>query len=271
MADAGARRYTTPVRRLPLLLVCLPLAGCGRLDTLSDVLNDLVTPTVADGLYVGVELPDGLDFGFSDDYAVAACQMFLAAVDDPTQIDSAPMDDAKVAFDSPQNDEIAIPDQGDGKYRITSYDGLRYVPGDTATVTFTDSFGGSGTMAASTPAAPEADLPVTGTALQAFTVTTAEPWDNLLVAVYDLDRSEVAYNNLPEAVEDIYAYTHPEEQTDRIEVPGDAIKRAGNYVIGVAGMELADPESFDGVNISLSSFMTGRFTVGLLVVSAKGA
>lgn len=256
------------MRTLPLLsLVCLPLTGCGRIGTVLDVIDELVSPTVADGLYVGVELPDGVDFGFSDDFAVSACEVFLASVDDPAAFDDAPVEGAKLKFRSDENSGVTFDEQGEGKYRATSMTGLRYVPNDLAMVDF-EGDGGSGTISVLPPDAPDATVPGTATANKGFEVETDVAYENLLVAVYNVDDGTITYSNLPESVEDIYAYTHPEGPISTLDVPGEAIARKGTYVVGVAGMELADPDDFESVNVSLSAFMAGRFEVHLMSVSA---
>lgn len=266
MADPGTIGYRRVMRRLVCISV-LPLVGCARIDTLFEVIDDLVSPTVAAGLYVGVDVPDGIDFGLDDDYAVAACELYLASIEDTTNLDEAPVDGAEAEFRSEQISPLLFAEQGDGKYRLTSLEGLRYVPGDQATVSFDEDFG-AGTLGVEVPGAPsDPEIPSSVGALEDMQVSAGAEFDNVLVAVFDVESMAIVYSNLPDTFETIYEYTHPEARTSAVTIPGTAFPRSGLYAVGVAGMTLADPEDFEGVNISLSAFMAGRFAVGAVNVT----
>lgn len=244
-----------------LLLLVLP--GCDRLA----LAESAVSPVVAQGLFLGMDLPEGLDFEGTDvlEYT-AACTAFVAELSDPTDVEQAPVEGARVGFESAANGRIDLVDQGDGKYQVTAADGLVYEPGDTAELVV----GVGGEVARLTvrpPEAPEVDVPDTWEAQAPVTLGLTEGgYQNMVVAVYDLDRSRMTFDNLPDDVDATYAFTHPDEPVDRVTIPGEAWLRGGTYVVGVAGMQMADPEAYEGVNTTLSAFMAGRFALHLVVI-----
>lgn len=250
------------MRLAPLIWVGL-LPACSRLDAT----DDLVAPLVAQGLYLGLDLPDGIDVEGSEvlDYS-AACTVFLAYVSDPAALEEAPVEGAQVEFRSGDNGKIGFAEEGEGKYGVTAADGLAYEPRDPAAVVV-DANGEVARIDVLPPEAPEVELPTALAREEAFTVDLGgQGFDNVLAAVYDVDRGRLTWSNLPEGVTETYAYTHPDAPVESVEVPGEAVLRAGTYVIGAAGMRRADADSFDNVNTTLSAFMAGQFAVGFAVV-----
>ncbi len=250
--------------RTPILLpVFLGLGACARLEST----DALVAPVVAQGLFLGMDLPEGIDFEGTDILAYsAACTVFLAYVSDPAQLAEAPVEGADVAFLSEGNGHLDLAESGDGKYVVTAAEGLVYQPGDAATVAL-DLDGESASIVVEAPPAPEISFPAAVTKGEAFTVDlTGQGYDGVLAAVYDVGRNKVTWTNLPEGVEDTYAYTHPVEATEILEIPGDGFPGQGSYVVGVAGMRLANPGTFVNVNTTLSAFMAGQLSLYFTII-----
>lgn len=239
------------------------LSGCGRLD---DVTN-LTSPAVAQGIFVGLDLPEGVDISGSDllQYS-AACSVFLAYIADPSQLADSPVEGASIDFKSRENGNHPLTEQAPGKYLVTAENGLVYTSDDEAVITTTID-GSDVRMKVQTTAAPDVDIPETLHPEEGFTVDlSGQGYDNVLVAVYDVGRSKLTYENLPLDVLETYNYTHA-DGVETLEVPGtEAFMRQGNYVVGVAGMQSADPTTFEGVSQTLSGFMAGQFTLGFVVV-----
>jgi hypothetical protein len=117
-------------------------------------------------------------------------------------------------------------------------------------------------MAVEPPDAPDSEVPSYLSPRTPYVVDLSDQdYDNLIVAVYDINRSKLTWDNLPETVEDTYTFTHAPERVTTQEIPGDAFPGEGSFLVGVAGMELADPNSFSGINQTLSAFMAGRFSL----------
>ena len=250
-------------RAVGLFAVGLTLSGCGRLD---DVTN-LTSPAVAQGIFVGLDLPEGVDISGSDllQYS-AACSVFLAYIADPAELADSPVEGASIDFKSRENGNFPLTEQAPGKYLVTAENGLVYKPGDEAVITTTID-GSDARMKVQTTDAPDVDIPETLHPEEGFTVDlSGQGYDNVLVAVYDVGRSKLTYENLPVDILETYTYTHA-DGVETLEVPGtEAFMRQGNYVVGVAGMRSADPTTFEGVSQTLSGFMAGQFTLGFVVV-----
>ncbi|MSP55087.1 MAG: hypothetical protein EXR69_05715 [Myxococcales bacterium] len=241
-------------------------SGCGRLDDISQ----LISPAVAQGIFVGLDLPEGTDLSGSGSDLLqysAACSVFLAYIADPSELDTSPVEGANVTFRSAQNPgSFPLADQGEGKYLATAESGIDYASGDEAVVT-TQIDGSDVRIEVETPDAPDVDVPTTLPAQGGFTVDLAgQGYDNVLVAVYDVNRGKLTYDNLPDDIVETYEYTHG-EQAESVDVYDGAFLREGTYVVGIAGMRTSDPNTFTGVSQSLSAFMAGQFTLRFVQVS----
>ncbi len=248
-----------------ILALSLPLAvGCERLK---DV-DALASPIVAQGVFVGLDLPDGVDLGEESDLLAysAACSVFLAYVADPSELDDSPVEGATIGFKSDQNGDFALAEQGAGKYLVSAETGLVYEPGDEAVLT-SEIDGESARLAVNTPDAPDVDVPTTLVPEEGFTVDlTGQGYDNVLIAVYDVTRSKLTYSNLPNDILSTYNFTHGDID-ETVDIPGDAFLRQSSYVVGIAGMESADATSFEGVSQTLSAFMAGQFALRFVIVA----
>lgn len=245
-------------------LVCvLSLAACDRLDTVGAT----VSPVVVQGIFLGAEIPEGLDLEGSElmDYS-AACTVYLASLTDPAEVEQAPLEGERVQFRSGETGSLDLADAGEGKYVGTAGDGLVYAPGDTASVrALVDDE--PVVLSVRPPEAPEVDLPGSWTALEDLRLDlSGENYQNVLAAVYNLDQGRLTFDNLPDTVDETYAFTHPESPTESLIIPGESWKKPGTYVVGVAGMKMADPEEYEGVNTTVSAFMAGMVSLHFLVV-----
>lgn len=271
IAGRGAKVYKHVVC-IRLASILLLSAGCNRLDAVSN----LADPVVAQGLFLGLDIPAAYvdDLASSEEFKYAAlCNVFLAYVADPSELADAPVGGAVLTFRSPANGALtfreALDEEGNttGKYELDSSDGLVYEVGDTPTISFTID-GADARLEVLAPEAPEVDLPGSFERENALEVDLSDyAYQNAVAAAYDIDRSIMTWDNLPTAVDEVYAFTHTEEPIEILEIPAEAFRRKSTYVVGVAGMEVADPLSFEGVNTSVSAFLAGRLAVGLVVVT----
>lgn len=253
--------------RASVPVLVLVLSGCERLEGI----EESASPLVAQGLFLGVDIPAGVDVSGSEELSQAAlCEVFLAQVEDPSQLAEAPMEGAEMTMVSPSSGALTFQEEGEGKYTVDSTSGLIYEPGDAVTVTFVTPDGEEGRMQVAAPQAPEIELPTLIQTFDAVQVDLSDyTYQNVVAAAYDVERETISWDNLPSGVEEIYAYTHTEEPVRVLEIPGDAFRRKGMYVVGVAGMEVAEAESFEGVNTTLSAFMAGQLALALVVVEGE--
>jgi hypothetical protein len=247
---------------LPVTLLLFP--GCARLDAV----NGLADPVVAQGMYLGIDVPDGVDLSDADGLQYSAlCNVFLAYVADPSELADAPVEGAKLTFKSPANGLLRFREEGGGKYTLDSTDGLVYEVGDTPIVSFTMDEA-EAKLEVLAPEAPEVDLPASVDREDPLDVDlSGYDYQNVVAASYDLTHGKLTWDNLPTAVDEVYDFTHTDTPIERVEIPGDAFLRKGAYVVGVAGMQVADPVSFEGVNTTLSAFIAGRLGLGLVSVN----
>lgn len=259
--------YTADVR---FFILALCLTACDRLAAAGKLLEDRSNPLVAQGLYLGMDLPEGVDFEDNEDLHTSACEVFLADVTDPSQIEESPVSGAAIRFRSAANGNLSLSEESDsdGKYLVYSGDGLEYAPGEDARVTFTVD-GGEGMMHVEAPDAPDIDLDSEHKAMTPMVVDLTDyDYQQIVAAVYDIQRSKLTWDNLPEEVGEIYDFTHTDDPVRRLEIPKDAFQRKGNYVVGVAGMEIAGSDDMDGINTSLSAFIAGRMSIHAVSVTA---
>lgn len=251
-----------------LVTMLLPSIGCGRLEAAGNAVDDVTAPVVAQGVLLGLELPDGIDLSDAEGFtSTALCRLFLAYVADPGELAEAPVQGAEAALRSDGTGSLDFRDVGEGAYELDAGDGLVYTPGTTASVSI-DVDGDEGRLRVAMPDTADVDMPGSVQRQSDFVVELDDgPWANVAVAVYDLDRGRLTWDNVPTGVDEVYAFTHTEGPVDRVTVPAEAVARQGTYVVGVAGMAIADVDGFEGVNTSLSAFIAGRASVSLLSVT----
>ncbi len=257
--------YESGVHRcLPLLL----LVGCERLE----VVDSLTDPVVAQGIFLGVEVPAIYQEDLADaegfPYA-AVCNLFLASVSDPNDLAEAPVTGARLRLRSEANGtlEFREVEEEPGKYTLDSTDGLVYEPGDEPVITFTQD-DDEARLEVRLPEAPSIDVPGSVDREGSMDVDLSDyRFANAVGASYDLDRSKLWWDNLPDGVDQVYEFTHAEGPVDELVLPAEAFPRIGTYVVGVAGMEIADPVEFEGVNTTISAFVAGQLSIRLTSVT----
>jgi hypothetical protein len=257
-----------PSPRAFLAVLLWPVVACGRLEAAGDAVDDVTSPVVAQGVLLGLELPDGVDLSDAEGFSSSSlCRLFLAYVSDPGELSEAPVEGASADFRSEATGELGFRDVGAGAYELDAGDGLAYAPESTAMVAI-DVDGDPGRMSVAMPDAADFELPssiVRQTALEVE--VEGGPWANVAVATYDIDRGRLTYDNVPTGVDEVYAFTHAEGPVDRVTIPAEAFARKSTYVVAVAGMAIADVDRFEGLNTSLSAFIAGRASVQLLAVT----
>lgn len=254
------------MRLFPCLLL---LAGCGRLESA----GSLADPVILQGLYLGIEdnrLLDELS-NDEDDGAFAyraACKVFLVNFSDPSSIGDAPVEGADVRFKSHSSGDLEFREDAGGKYMLDATDRLDYVVGEKATVSVDVEGDNSEVLGDSPVSPPEIEIPTAVPARSSFEVHLPKgKYQNMVVAVFDAVNQELTWQNLPTEFADLYAYTRPENPVDTVLVPEEAVPHEGYYLVGIAGMEIADVSGFEGVNTTLSAFMAGQLAVRALTVT----
>ncbi len=253
------------------MFLLLHLVGCDRLEAAGQVVDGLGDTTVAQGIFLGADLPFGLELPEDSGIYTSFCKVFLAEVTDANDVADSPVSEAEVQFVSAETGKLDFNETDPGEYRLYSQDGLSYEPGQTARVQFTLG-NGTGTLSVTAPESPKFDLDDAGMAHEAQRVQiTSGSFANLVVAVYDLDRSKLTWDNLPDDFESgVELNDEDGEVLTELVIPGEAFPRGSAYLVGVAGLEIGDAEAFEGVNQALSAFGAGRMTFRAIEIEGTG-
>jgi hypothetical protein len=243
-----------------LLLPLLSLVGCGKIEEIQDVLDGLTNPLVTEALLLGVLPPESEEIDLSDTPFAdgTALKVFLADAASLDDLEQSPLDGASVTVHSPANGSLLLDADGGGVYSLTGAGGLVYQAGVdfilTAVLSDVDH-----RVVVTAPHAPDLDLAEQHAIGEPLLIDLSEfDYDNVLVAVFDVQSGEVSYTNRPDDVVGLYEYTHSDGQVDRHEVPGTAFPRASVYALGVAGMRNATEDDFESMNTALSSCLLGQ-------------
>ena len=241
------------------------LGGCADFFALRDAFEELTNPLVVQSWYVGVEpLPEGVDLGESTWASGSTARVLMADAENLSDLASAPVEDATVALVGPDG-SVPLRDAGAGTWVADGTDGLGWVPGDDAALDIQRD--GAHALSLTTPDAPEVRLPALFFADHPLTVDlTGQGYDNVLVTVVRLEDSVTVYDSTPTDIQALYRLTHSAGSLTAT-VPPAAFSRPGAYAIGVAGLENADPDDFEGVNLALSALTAGALQFELLTVS----
>lgn len=252
-------------------MLLLLLTGCDRLMLAAELIDGYGDTTVVQGLFLGADVPGGIDLPEESGIYTAACKVFMAEVADPTQFDEAPLEGARLRFESEETGKLSFLEDNEepGKYFVTSLTGLDYQPGQEAVIQF-EAGGESGELRIRAPAAPEAEVPNAHFARSALRVTLVDSeFTNIVAAVYDLDHGKLTWDNLPEDVNAAYELNEDgvDEPITTMLLPAEAFPRSGRYVVAVGGLALADPDEFSGANTALSNFAAAQMSMHLVFVS----
>ncbi len=239
------------------------LPGCDLLGEAIEEFEGLTNPLVAQTFLLGVATPEDPELAAAiEDSAMEmdrVIQVFLADAASADDLTNAPVSGASVTVQVGAGDAVDLNEAVDGGYKASGADGLDYTTGQDATVTVTlgDS---SATMSLTLPIAVSATVPAEADANTALVVDLGSGYDGALGVVIDVATSEITWENRPMGIQELYDFTHTDGSVSTLEIPAEAFPTESVYAVGIAGIENADPESFDGVNILLTSFMAGKVT-----------
>lgn len=253
-----------------MAILLITLLACEKLDAAAGLVDDLGDTTVAQAIFLGADIPPGLDESEDSGLYSAFCKVFLAELTDTSDLANNPVSDAQVSFLSSETGKLPLEQTDEGEYRLYSFDGLSYEPGQAATVQF--SVGGEeGVLQVDAPVAPEFSVPSEAVARHGLVVDiTGGEFTNIVGAVFDVDRGKLVWDSLPEDVLETAELNGPDDPVIReFAIPAEAFPRGSTYVVGLAGLEIGAEEDITGVNRALSTFAAGQLGLRLLSVSAQ--
>jgi hypothetical protein len=241
----------------------LLLPGCDLLGEAIEELEGLTNPLVAQAFFLGVATPEDPDLAAAiEDSAMEldrAIQVFLADAASADDLTNAPVSGASVTVQVGGGSAVDLDETVDGGYKATGGDGLEYTTGQDATVKVT--IGESvAVMSLTLPVAVSATVPTEADANTALVVDLGSEFDGVMGVVIDVLTSEVTWDNRPLGIQELYDFTHTDGSVSTLEIPAEAFPGESLYAVGIAGIENADSETFEGVNTLLTSFMAGKVT-----------
>lgn len=253
---------------LTTALLGIPV-GCSALEDVQGYFQSLVTETVA----LGVAEPTAPELDLSQVPALpqrGSVASFLADATSVNDLSNALVSGVEARFRVGQTGAITLVEESDGTYRAP--DGFTYTEGEIAYLTFED----ADAFARTEVALPRpADLSAVSTTHEAGQPLALDFTDReyyaVIVLVADVGTGELTFVS-PDwigsvlgdgaldgsMIRDLYDFTHADEPVQRLEVPGTAFAAESLYALGVAGMLVAEPESYEELNTALSSFMAGQ-------------
>lgn len=239
----------------------LLLSGCGLIDDAIKDLEGLTNPLVGQAFFLGVAEPDDTTIA----QALADSEIGLeriiqvhladaASVDDLTE---APISGAVVDLEVGSSGAVDLEEVMDGGYKASAADGLTYVTGQDANLSIMLGEDVS-TMSISLPAAVEAVVSSDWDSNTEMVVSLGGEYDGALGVVLDVAAAEVTWDNRPSGIQEIYDFTHGDAVVTELVIPASAFPGPSLYAVGIAGVDNADPETFENVNTLLTSFVAGK-------------
>jgi hypothetical protein len=255
---------------LPLLASLAFVGGCQTLEEVKDDIEGLTEPIVVQAVLLGIATPDGIDLSGTEYDNAAVLAVYLADASDPANLENAPVVGAAVSVRSESLGSLPMNDEGGGLYRISAEDAdFGYFAGEEFNVV-ADYDGESRKTVVSAPYAVDTDdIPTThnrGEEMIVDLTNTPGDYDSVIAAVIDVTTGEKTWSNEPTGVEELYEFTHSDNDVRKVAIPGTAFPVAGVYAVGVAGMHVGDIENYVEVNTALSSFLAGEMAFYGVVV-----
>ena len=245
---------------LPFFVTASLLLGCEQLQDVQETIDGLTDTLVLEAFLIGVVPPDSdlIDLEDTDFSEGASLKAFLADAANIDNIEENALDGAEVAIKSSSLVEMVLEADGGGLYMVIGTDGLEYFAGEdyVLAVTFNDS---TSKATVSAPPPVEISIPEDHQVDTNLLIDLTDfDYDAVLVAVMDVQSSQITYSNEPDGVQEIYDFTHGEDSVNRHEIPASAFSAQSVYAVGVAGMRNAGTADYTDMNTGLSSFMVGQ-------------
>ncbi|MDP2315512.1 MAG: hypothetical protein Q8P41_21620 [Pseudomonadota bacterium] len=234
----------------------LLLIGCDEIDAL---LGGVTNPDVAEGLVVGLSVPADLDLSGTDFADGGRAAAYLSNVGGETPTDVA------LTLVSPSNGEITFASEGEGAWTTPEGQAVSYVPGETLIL----KRDGAEILRADGAPAASINLPLTLSAGEGIHIDVSyEDYDGVVVTVLNLATKEVTWTNAPEEAGVVYDML-VEEPVLVVDIPGEAFGQAGEYAVGVAGLQTNSVDEVTDVNTLSSIMATGILDFRRVTVSAE--
>ncbi len=242
----------------------LALAGCDIIQLFNDITNkvdELTDPIVLQTTLIGVgAAPEGTEFPQDADIGPVVTAM-LADTTAGGDSTGSPILGATAKVKVGDRDWVMLTEAtGDDEtpgYTASAADGLVYEVGATAIVSI-DKDDIQATAEWVLPEGLDFDVPCrVGSQGEMSLTMESTDYHSPLVTIVDSDGA-VTWTNFPATLEEAVDLLNS-GGINVVDVPGaEAFPADGPYLVGIAPVQRASTDAFEGVNISLSAFMAGQ-------------
>ncbi|MEC7949051.1 MAG: hypothetical protein VX265_15890 [Myxococcota bacterium] len=251
--------------RLTNLLPMLLLTGCGDIEkllSLRDAFDAYTNPTVASVSILGVapaaDHRVDMALGLTDLEGGATASAWLVQAERAGGLDGDGLGGQSVRLvvdGQGVGMEEAIP----GEYTATGDMGLAYYPLTEARLEIDTAEGLKG-LSVGLPDAPAFDLPADHRAKVPLGLDLGgQDYDAAIVMVIDVLTGVVTHEQTPEGAVELYDFARGDDGIARVDIPAEAFPDESVYAVGIAGTWNADAETFDGLNVALTTGFAARF------------
>ncbi|HJN73123.1 MAG TPA: hypothetical protein QGF58_04220 [Myxococcota bacterium] len=241
----------------------LVLLGCvlveEEIEDITEEIEGLTNPLVVQAAFLGVAEPDAgddIDLSGTEFEKGSAITVFLADAASIDEMEEAPVEGAVVKVRLGDTPAYELMEEEAGRYGLNGEDGLEYIP-TADTLLKLDVAGSLSEMGTVLPPPPEFVIGPQGTTMQDLPIDLSETNYDQVLAVVINEAGDVTWSNQPEEIRDWYEFANADNGQSFV-IPGEAFKRDGAYLVGVAGLVRAEDESFENMNTALSSMLAGQ-------------
>ncbi len=245
-------------------MLLLALVGCDVIELITNVqetVDDLTNPVIIQSTFIGVgDPPEGFEFPEDSDIGPLITAL-LADTESSSDLAESPVTGAAATVTIGDGSAITLnegTEEGDPPgYTAGTAEGLTYQVGQSALLEIEkDDIVASATWVM--PDGLDFEVPCRLAAQQDLSVVMeSADYHSPLVTVIDQE-GKVTWTNFPQDIDAAVDWVNSGGFSSVL-VPGaEAFAVDGPYIIGIAPVQRATPESFEGVNISLSAYMLGQ-------------
>jgi hypothetical protein len=228
-------------------------SGCKLFGAIEEARELLDDPVTMQGVYVGLEVPSGMN---AEGTLLDVGAQAQAWVQRTGTSGVSTVEEAKVSLISDRRGSVKLSLEG-AAWIADGNDGLEYVVGDE--VKLVADYGGErGSISMKVPPGPVADISENHAPGIGMRVTISHPdidYDNGGILVYDLLNSNVVW----ESDYDVSKPVDPDNLV--IDVDGSVFEANGLYAVGVLGLVASDEADLIGLNALGSGMLAGQMVL----------
>ena len=226
-----------------------------------ETVDDLTNPVILQATFLGMgDPPEGLEFPDGANIGAIA-QAFLADTESTTDLAESPVSGANATIQVGNFAPITL-QEGSGTedppgYSASAEDGLYYLVGSDSLLRIE-----AGSIEASArwvlPDGLDFDVPCRLSSQQDLVIAmNSIEYHSPLVAVFNQE-GVITWTNIPQDIDAAVEWVNSGGFSSVTIIGTEAFAVDGAYLLGIAPVQRASTDAFEGVNTSLSSYMVGQ-------------